>query len=132
MCVGGAMGITETQSWDSVVAQLSSRPARRTQPNEALLRVIQELRERATGFELYPETEDGALILYDESVYGATFRMRRLSVRWERKPRAYAIRYVFCGWGHHPGDSDEWNVPEDDIIRFLLERLSSLTWRRRT
>src|SRR5262245_21174813 len=90
------MGITETQSWDSVVAQLSSRPGRRVQPNEPLLRVVRGLREDAKDFELYPEVEDGALNVYDESVYDATFRMRRLSLRWERKSRGYVVQHVFC------------------------------------
>ena len=126
------MGITETQSWDSVVAELSSRRGRRVQPNEPLLRLIHGLRERAREFELYPEVEDGALNVYDESVYDATFRMRRLSLRWHRKSRGYVVQHVYCGWGNHPGDCDEWNVPEQDIIPFLLERLSLLAWRRRT
>jgi hypothetical protein len=125
------MGITETQPWDAVVAQLSSRPGRRVQPNAALLRVARALREQASGFELYPEAEDAALNLYDESVYDPTFRMRRLAIRWERKRRTYSIRHVFCWWGHHPGEVDEWNAPEEDIIPFLLERLVLLEWRRK-
>ncbi len=124
------MGITETQSWDSVVAQLSSRCARRIQPNEPLLRVLRELREHAAAFELYPEAHDDELNFYDEQIYDATFRMRQLSLRFERKTQIYSVHYVFCGSLGQLDEHDAWSVREKEIVPFLLERLSLLAWRR--
>lgn len=127
------MALTETQSWDDVLAGLSSRSARRVQPNEPLLRVVRHLRDQAARtFELYPEVDGSGVNVYDTEVYDATFHMRRLSVQWVRNSRGFEVRHVLSGGGKGILAEAEWLVPEAEIEAFLLDRLRLLDWRTRS